>query len=103
MIVNKKFSVFVYALIIMAVFASTTYSLLSGMAYASNENTDTIKCQSEEGTTMGGVFHFAGNCNGENGGSVTGGAINADSKACKGHVTQGPYDNTHFRGGCINK
>ncbi|MBA3749469.1 MAG: hypothetical protein H0X03_00955 [Nitrosopumilus sp.] len=96
-----KIPIFITAIIIVT--SVTTTSLLMSSTYATLQNTDTITCQSQQGTTMGGNFHFGGNCQGENGGAVYGGGFNTDSKACEGHAVQGPYDNTHFRGGCINK
>ncbi len=71
--------------------------------YASVDNQDSITCQSHEGTTMGGMLHRTGSCLGENDNGFHAGGFNSDNRACEGHAVQGPNDNTHYRGGCINK
>ncbi len=89
--------------IVIAVSIITVITQSAEFANATMDNTDIITCQHGDGTTMGGTFHFAGNCQGDTGYTVYGGGFNADSKACEGHAVKGPYDNAHFRGTCISK
>ena len=74
------------------------------IAQAGSETTGTITCQSQQGTTIGGIHHFGGNCVGENGGvSVAAGLFSSDSQACEVHGIQGPNNNIYFKEGCLNK
>ena len=74
------------------------------IAQAGSETTGTITCQSQQGTTIGGIHHFGGNCVGENGGvSVAVGGFSSDSQACEVHGIQGPNNNIYFKEGCLTK
>ena len=74
------------------------------IAQAGSETTGTITCQSQQGTTMGGIHHFGGNCVGEHSGvSVAGGLFSSDSQACEVHGIQGPNNNVHFKAGCLTR
>ena len=74
------------------------------MAQAGSKTTGTITCQSQQGTTMGGIHHFGGNCVSEKSGvSMVGGGFSSDSQACEVHGIQGPNNNVHFKGGCLTK
>jgi hypothetical protein len=74
------------------------------IAQAGSETTGTITCQSQQGTTMGGIHHFGGNCVGEHGGvSMAAGLFSSDSPACEVHGIQGPNNNIYFKEGCLNK
>ena len=51
------------------------------MAQAGSKSTGTITCQSQQGTTMGGIHHFGGNCvSGKTGASMVGGGFSSDSQ-----------------------
>ena len=52
--------------IIIAVSIITAITQSAEFVNATMDNTDTITCQHGDGTTMGGTFHFAGNCQGAN-------------------------------------
>ena len=74
------------------------------IAQAGSETTGTITCQSQQGTTMGGIHHFGGNCVGEHSGvSVATDLFSSDSQACEVHGIQGPNNNIYFKEGCLNK
>jgi hypothetical protein len=74
------------------------------IAQAGSETTGTITCQSQQGTTMGGIHHFGGNCIEQHGGvSMAAGLFSSDSQACEVHGIQGPNNNIYFKEGCLTK
>ncbi len=87
---------------VMAMLSISVLTITFVNVFATSSNSDVITCQSHQGTTMGGIFHMAGNCQGENGVAVYGGGFNTGSTACEGHAVKGPSNNMHFRGGCLD-
>ena len=74
------------------------------MAQAASKSTGTITCQSQYGTTMGGIHHFGGNCvSGKSGASMVGGGFSSDSQACEVHGIQGPNNNIYVKSVCRTK
>jgi hypothetical protein len=92
---------FISIYIIISLIVYATFFLPTAFATI-EKNTDEITCNTKQGTTMAGIFHRSGECQGENGFTAYGGAFNTGSKACEGHALKGPNNNLHFRGGCLN-
>jgi hypothetical protein len=74
------------------------------IAQAGSGTTGTITCQSQQGTTMGGIHHFGGNCVEQHSGvSMAAGLFSSDSQACEVQGIQGPNNNIYFKRGCLTK
>ena len=85
-------------------FVTFMISLLLNESLAGTSILGTTTCQSQKGTSVGGVRNFGGNCNNGNGFSnVTADDLESNSKACEIHGIQGPNNNVFLKVGCNPK
>lgn len=82
-------------------FGTFMISLLLNESLAGTSILGTASCQSQRGTSLGGLRNFGGNCNNGNGFSnVATDDLESNSKACEIHGIQSPNNNVFLKVGC---